>query len=170
MTRSADDIWIIGVSMTRFGRFPELSAIELGANASLMALDDARIEIHDVDTVVAGSVEQARQYPAQKILKEIGQTGVPALNVLNACATGATAVRVVCQAIRAGEATIGLAVGCEQMGKKGLLGPAARQNRQDLTATGPVRRGDGHRRCPGERNDAGGVREGWHRLRRSSTT
>jgi acetyl-CoA acetyltransferase len=47
-------------------------------------------------------------------------------NVANACATGATALRTVIMAIKAGEAELGLAVGVEQMGKMGLLGSAGR--------------------------------------------
>ncbi|WP_241432121.1 thiolase family protein [Ilumatobacter nonamiensis] len=116
------DIWIIGVSMTRFGRYPDKDAFLLGAEAALDALDDADLTIHDIDILAAGSVNQIRAYPAQRIQKHIGQTGIPAVNVINACATGATAVRTVHQAIKAGEASIGLAVGTEQMGKQGMLG------------------------------------------------
>jgi len=58
----------------------------------------------------------------QRLQKQIGQTGIPVYNVANACATGATAFRVAAMAIKAGEAEIGLAVGVEQMGKRGLLG------------------------------------------------
>ena len=119
-----DSVWVIGVSMTRFGRYPDRDAFDLGAEAALAAVDDAGITVGDLDVFAAGSVNQARQYPAQQIQKRIGQTGIPAYNVLNACATGATAIRLVHMAILAGEATIGLAVGCEQMGKMGLLGSA----------------------------------------------
>jgi acetyl-CoA acyltransferase len=122
--RDGADIWIIGISMTRFGRYPSKTAFDLGAEAALAALDDAGVSMSDMDILAAGAVNQARQYPAQRIQKLMGQTGIPAFNVLNACATGATAVRVVHMAIKAGEASMGLAVGCEQMGKMGLLGPA----------------------------------------------
>lgn len=125
MTKIDDhDIWVIGVSMTRFGRYPDKDAFQLGAEAALAALDDAEATIHDMDIFAAGSVNQIRGYPAQRIQKLIGQTGIPAVNVINACATGATAVRTVHQAIKAGEASIGLAVGTEQMGKQGMLGAA----------------------------------------------
>ena len=50
---------------------------------------------------------------------------MPVYNVANACATGATAFRVAAMAIKAGEASIGLAVGLEQMGKRGLLGASS---------------------------------------------
>lgn len=121
---SIDDhsVWIIGVAMTEFRRYDDRDAYDLGAEAALSALADGGVSMQDIDVFAAGSVNQARLYPAQKIQKLIGQTGIPAFNVLNACATGATAVKVVHQAILAGEASIGLAVGCEQMGKMGMLG------------------------------------------------
>jgi acetyl-CoA acetyltransferase len=57
----------------------------------------------------------------QRILQEIGQTGVPVVNTANACATGATAFREAWMAIKAGIYDVVLAVGVEQMGK-GLIG------------------------------------------------
>jgi acetyl-CoA acetyltransferase len=59
----------------------------------------------------------------QRILQQIGQTGIPVVNVANACATGATAFREAWAAVKAGLYDIVLAVGVEQMGK-GLLGGA----------------------------------------------
>jgi acetyl-CoA acetyltransferase len=58
--------------------------------------------------------------------KQIGQTGVPVFNVANACATGATALRVAIMAIKAGEADAGLAVGVEKLAGAGLLTGNAR--------------------------------------------
>src|SRR5438477_220770 len=63
----------------------------------------------------------------QQVAKQVGQTGIPIYNVVNACATGATAVRTALLEIQAGNADFGLAIGAEQMGKMGLLaGNAAR--------------------------------------------
>ncbi|MBV9542050.1 MAG: thiolase family protein, partial [Alphaproteobacteria bacterium] len=56
-----------------------------------------------------------------RILREIGQTGIPVVNCANACATGATAFREGWMAIKAGVYDIVLCVGSEQMGS-GLLG------------------------------------------------
>lgn len=122
MAIDPNSVWVVGISMTKFGRYPLKTAFDLGAEAALAALDDAGVEVGDLEIFAAGSVNQIRGNPAQSIQKLIGQTGIPAYNVINACATGATAVRLVVQAIKAGEASIGIAVGCEQMGKMGLLG------------------------------------------------
>jgi acetyl-CoA acetyltransferase len=58
----------------------------------------------------------------QRILQQIGQTGIPVVNVSNACATGSTAFREAYFAVGSGEYDIAMAVGSEQMGKAGLLG------------------------------------------------
>ncbi len=117
----ADDLWVLGTHMTRFGRFPDKDAVDLAAEAALGALDDATVTIHDMDVLAAGTLFQAGAGFGQRLQKQIGQTGIPVYNVANACATGATALRTVIMAIKSGEAEMGLAVGVEKMGKMGLL-------------------------------------------------
>lgn len=123
---SSGDVWIIGASMTRFGRFPDLDLIDLAADATLAALSDAGSSIADMGVLAMGNVYETNSHNGQRLQKQIGQTGIPVYNVVNACATGATAVRVAMLAIKAGECDLGLAVGVEKMGKMGLIGPAAR--------------------------------------------
>jgi acetyl-CoA acyltransferase len=117
----ADSLWVIGVSMTRFMRYPDKDLIDLGSEATLAALGDAGLTIFDADILAAGCLFETSGI-GQRIQKQIGQTGIPVYNVANACATGATAFRVAAMAIKAGEASVALAVGLEQMGKRGLLG------------------------------------------------
>ena len=121
---SDDSVWILGTNMTRFGRYPDQDVVDLAAEASMAALDDGNVTIHDMDVLAAGSLFNASTGMGQRIQKQIGQTGIPVFNVANACATGATALRTVYLSIKAGEADMGLAVGVEQMGKMGLLGGA----------------------------------------------
>jgi acetyl-CoA acetyltransferase len=119
----AENVWIIGAAMTKFGRYPEKDVVDLASDASLDAMADAGATIHDMNVMAVGS--QFEMFTlGQRIQKQIGQTGVPVYNVSNACATGASAVRTVIMAIKAGEADMGLAIGAEQMGKAGLLGSA----------------------------------------------
>jgi acetyl-CoA acyltransferase len=120
----AGDAWIIGASMTKFGRYPDKDSIDLASEAALAALADAGATIHDIQILAAGSLMEASNMLGQRLQKQIGQTGIPVYNVANACATGATAVRTGIMAIKAGEADMALAVGVEQMGKMGLLGSA----------------------------------------------
>ena len=118
------DVYIAGVDMIRFGRFPDRTVPSLAAEAALLALDDAGLSIKDMQALYCGNLGQAAGMVGQRMLEEIGQTGIPVTNVANACATGATAFRDAWMSIKAGIYDIVLAVGVEQMGK-GLLGGGA---------------------------------------------
>ena len=115
------DAYIVGVDMIKFGRFPEKSVPEIGSEAALMALDDCGLTIQDMEALYCGNLNQASGMVGQRILQQIGQTGIPVVNVSNACATGATAFREAWASVKADLYDIVLAVGVEQMGR-GLLG------------------------------------------------
>ncbi len=110
----SDDIWIIGTAMTPIRRHLDRDVLDLAAEASLGALDDAGVTMQDVQVMAVGSQFEPFTF-GQDVQKQIGQTGIPLYNVHNACATGATAVRSVLMEIKAGEADVGLALGAEQM-------------------------------------------------------
>ena len=115
------DAYIVGVDMIKFGRFPDKSVPQLGSEAALLALDDCGLTIHDMQALYCGNLGQASGMVGQRILQEIGQTGIPVVNVANACATGATAFREAWASVKADLYDVVLAVGVEQMGR-GLLG------------------------------------------------
>ena len=117
------DAYVVGVDMIKFGRFPNRTVPQIGADAALLALDDCGLAIADMQAFYCGNLGQASGMVGQRILQEIGQTGIPVVNVSNACATGATAFREAWTAVKAGLHDLVLAVGVEQMGK-GLLGGA----------------------------------------------
>lgn len=117
------DAYVVGVDMIKFGRFPDRTVPEIGSEAALMALDDCGLTIQDMQALYCGNLGQASGMVGQRILQQIGQTGIPVVNVSNACATGATAFREAWASVKAGLYDIVLAVGVEQMGK-GLLGGA----------------------------------------------
>ncbi len=115
------DVYVLGVDMIKFGRFPDRTVPDLGAEAALLALDDAGLTIDKMEAFYCGNLGQANAMVGQRILQEIGQTGIPVVNCSNACATGATAFREAWTSIKAGLYDVVLAVGVEQMGT-GLLG------------------------------------------------
>jgi acetyl-CoA acetyltransferase len=111
--------------MLKFGRYPEKGVVELAAQAILLALKDAGMTMKDIELMASGNLAQANATLGQRVLREIGQTGIPVINVANACATGSTAVREAYMAVASGAYDCVLAVGSEQMGKMGLLGLGA---------------------------------------------
>jgi len=119
---ATDDVWILGIHMTKFGKHPDLDTIDLAADAALNALGDGGVSMKDMGVVAAGNLMAANAGIGQQLQKQLGQTGVPVYNVANACATGATALRTAIMAIKAGECDMGLAVGVEKLSGAGLLG------------------------------------------------
>jgi len=134
------DVYLVGIDMIRFGRFPEKTVPQLAAEAALMALDDAGLTIADMQALYCGNLYEANAMVGQRMLRMIGMTGIPVTNVANACATGATAFREAWTAIRAGVHDVVLAVGAEQMGKGMLSGggaPAAFNPEGAIGSTSP---------------------------------
>jgi acetyl-CoA acyltransferase len=115
------EVAVVGVSMIKFGRYPDRDVSQLGAQAALLALKDAGIQIKSVEALYSGNL-YATSGSGQRILQQMGHTGIPVVNVANACATGSTAFREAYFAIASGAFDVVMAVGSEQMGKQGLLG------------------------------------------------
>ena len=118
------DAYIVGVDMIKFGRFPDKTVPQIGAQAALMALDDCGLSIQHMQALYCGNLKLSIRHGWPTPVWEIGQTGMPVVNVANACATGATAFREAWASVKAGLYDVVLAVGVEQMGK-GLLGGGA---------------------------------------------
>jgi len=116
------NVYVLGTGMIKFGRFPEKTVPMLGGEAILLALKDAGIRIQDVEMLACGNLQQSGGMIGQRILQQVGQTGIPVINVANACATGSTAFREAYLSVASGMFDITMAVGVEQMGKAGLLG------------------------------------------------
>ena len=121
-----DEIWILGIHMTKFGKHGDKDTIDLAAEAAVGALRDGGVTMRDVDVLAAGNLMAANAGIGQQLQKQIGQTGIPVYNVANACATGATALRTAIMAVKAGEAELGLAVGVEKLAGAGLLAGGTR--------------------------------------------
>ncbi|WP_236795221.1 thiolase family protein [Amycolatopsis sp. GM8] len=116
-----DDIWILGIAMTRFGKHRTLDELDLATAATRSALADGDVSIQDIDMIAGGCYRMAAENIGQLLQKQIGQTGIPVYNVTNACATGATALRTAIMALKAGEARFALAFGVEKLSGAGLL-------------------------------------------------
>ena len=108
------DVAVIGVGMTKFGRFPEASFEDLGREAITNAIKDADIKPKKIEFGYCGNV-YGGMCMGQRVLKEIGIADIEIINVDNACASGSTALRGVWYAIATGLYDIGIAVGIEKL-------------------------------------------------------
>jgi acetyl-CoA acetyltransferase len=120
-----DDVWILGIQMTKFGKHPDKDAVDLASEAAMGALADGGVAMKDLGVLAFGNLMGGAS--GQALQKQIGQTGIPVYNVSNACATGATALRVAAMSVKSGEVDCGLAVGVEKLAGAGLLAGGSRQ-------------------------------------------
>ena len=136
----SDDIWILGITMTKFGKHPDKDTVDLAAEAAMGALRDGGVSMKEMGILAAGCLMQSNAGIGQQLQKQIGQTGIPVYNVANACATGATALRTAIMAVKSGEVDMGLAVGVEKLAGAGLLGAGGRpkSDRNEWTPSGRV--------------------------------
>jgi acetyl-CoA acetyltransferase len=105
------DVAIIGTGRTPFGRFPDQSAIEMGAQAVRASLTDAGLQWRDIQFAFAGSYEVDNP---DAVVNLLGLTGIPFTDVYNGCATAASALSLAAQTIRLGEYDIGIAMGMDK--------------------------------------------------------
>jgi acetyl-CoA acetyltransferase len=108
------DVVVIGGGMTVFGKFPERTPEDLGHEAIMEAIKDARIKPRDVGFVSGGTV-YGGWCVGQRMLKESGISNLEVLNVENACATGASAFREAWFRVSTGQCDIAIAAGVESM-------------------------------------------------------
>jgi acetyl-CoA acetyltransferase len=115
------DVSIIGIGIHPFGRFDDKTYIDMGLEATDMALKDAGVQWKDIDLAFC-----SRMYlPATsgvRILTQFGKTGVPIVDVEAACASGGAAIRQACLAIGSGAFNTAVVLGIEKM-PRGFMDP-----------------------------------------------
>ncbi|MDB5969372.1 MAG: fadA [Hydrocarboniphaga sp.] len=108
-------VLIAGVGMIPFVK---PSAAEpytvMGPKAIHLALKDAGVDYDKIQQVYAGYV-YGDSTCGQRVVYEVGMSGVPVINVNNNCSTGSTALFLARQAIESGALDCVLALGFEQM-------------------------------------------------------
>lgn len=114
------DAYVIGVGLTKFGRHPDRSVESLGAEAIIRAVKDADINWRDVQQLYGCHVNQGVA-AGQRVIKEVGPSGIPVLNVENCSAAASTAIREASLAVRSGEMDVVVVCGFEKMAHGVLL-------------------------------------------------
>lgn len=128
------EVVIAGVGMHEFGRFNDKDYRDLGAVAVKRALADANMTMKDIQAAYSANVYEVSA-SGHNVLERIGLPGIPIVNVENACASGASAVRLAYHAVQSGMYDIVLAVGFEKS-PRGFLHGAGYDEWQEVTGLG----------------------------------
>ena len=115
-----NEIYIAGVSMTKFGKHLNRSLKDLTGEALTRVLKDAGCEKGGLDAAffgncVQGHMEGQDMIRGEVALRQFGIEGIPVINVENACATASTAFHLAVNYVKAGAADVALAIGVEKM-------------------------------------------------------
>ena len=114
------DVAIIGVGMTRFGKFMEKGIKDLVRESVQNAIMDAGISISDIEAAYVGSAVPGimtgqEMIKAQVTLSAMGIERIPMVNVENACASSSTALHLGWLAVAAGLYDCVLVAGFEKL-------------------------------------------------------
>ena len=114
------DIFIVGVGMTPFGRMLDVDLKTMTRLATDAALSDAGIEKSDLNAayfanVSQGHMERQHMIRGEIALRSMGIGGIPVINVENACASGSSAFNSAVNFVKAGQGDVALAIGAEKM-------------------------------------------------------
>ncbi len=112
------DVSVVGAAMIRFGKYPQATLADLARPAVMAALADAGVERQAVQAAYCGTA-LGGMLAGQRILKTVGRTGMPVVNVENACSSSASAFREAWLAIGSGLYDVALVIGVEKLTKFG---------------------------------------------------
>lgn len=112
--------YVAGVGMTRFGKLLDHSVKDLTRLAVGQALDDAGMKPDDLQAAFfanasQGHMEGQHMIRGQVALRAMGISGIPVVNVENACASSSSALNLAVAFVKSGQGEVALAVGAEKM-------------------------------------------------------
>lgn len=118
--KAVRESYILGINMTKFGKYPEKSLQELAYGPIWQTIKESKIDPHEIEISFVGNaygglITGQESIRGQTILREAGLFLKPIINVENACASGSTAFYLAHQAVSSGHANLALAVGVEKI-------------------------------------------------------
>ncbi|TAL31627.1 MAG: thiolase family protein [Spirochaetes bacterium] len=115
-----ENIYIIGIGMIRFSKYPGESVRTMAEKTVHEALGDAGISAKDLQAVYFsntfwGMFANQHSIRGQVVMRGMGIDKIPVTNVENACAGASTALHLAYTGIKAGMFDVALAVGSEKI-------------------------------------------------------
>ena len=114
------NVYIIGVGMIRFNKYPDRTVRDMAHEAVDLVLKDAQIQKEDIQSAFFantfwGMFSNQHSIRGEVVLRSYGIGSIPVTNVENACAGGSTALHMAYTGIRAGMYDVALALGSEKI-------------------------------------------------------
>jgi len=113
--RPGREVMVAGVGLHPFGRFPSKDLAALALEAVVAALKDAEVRWKDIPVAYFGHVYYHGMSVGETALGKLGLTGIPIINVENACSSGSTAFWQAYWGVASGVFDLALAFGAEKV-------------------------------------------------------
>lgn len=116
----SDNVYILGIGMTRFAKYPEKGVKQLAADGFEALMQDVPVDKKDIEAAwfsnsAWGMYNFQHTIRGQVALTPLGIQAIPITNVENACAGASTAVHSGWMSIKAGLYDVVLAIGAEKI-------------------------------------------------------
>jgi len=112
------EVAIIGAGLVPFGKYPEKALADIAWPAVKQAIEDSGIHKKEIGAAYCGTA-LGGMMAGQRILKKVGLTGLPIINIENACSSSSTAFREAWVSVAAGVYDAALVIGVEKLTKFG---------------------------------------------------
>lgn len=114
------NVYIIGLGMIRFQKYPDRGVRDMAHEATHLALQDAGLEKEDMQAAFFsntfwGMFNNQHSIRGQVVFRSMGIGSIPVTNVENACAGASTAMHLAHTGIKAGMYDVALALGSEKI-------------------------------------------------------
>jgi acetyl-CoA acetyltransferase len=112
------EVSIIGAGLVPFGKYPEKTLADIAWPAVKQAVEDSGLKKTEIEAAYCGTA-LGGMMAGQRILKKLGITGLPIINIENACSSSSTAFREAWISVAAGVYDSVLVIGVEKLTKFG---------------------------------------------------
>lgn len=116
--QNARQVSVLGTGIIPFGRYPDRSVPLIARPAVLEALAESGLKRSDIQGIYCGSALSGWM-AGQRIARETGLSGIPVVNVENACSSSATAFHEAWLAVASGAIDYALVIGVEKLSRLG---------------------------------------------------
>ncbi len=106
------EVAIIGAGLVPFGKYPDKTLADIAWPAVKQSIQDSGIKKNEIEAAYCGTA-LGGMMAGQRILKKLGITGLPIINIENACSSSSTAFREAWIAVAAGVYDAALVIGVD---------------------------------------------------------
>ncbi|RJX24552.1 MAG: thiolase family protein [Dethiobacter sp.] len=110
---------IIGVGITKFGKYIEKSLVELGGRVAIEAIKDAGIKPSQINAGFFANMQAGSLFSdftiGQNVFWQAGINRVPVFNVENACTSGSSAFNLAWMGVASGAYDMAMVLGAEKL-------------------------------------------------------